>query len=64
MVHGNSQLLYLRHMCKFHLARDLLRGTPSELSNSLDIPEVVLRRLLEVRLSASKGSWKRVTLCP
>ena len=42
------QLLYLRHMCLFHHAGNLLKGTPTQLSAKLDIPEVVLRHLLEV----------------
>ncbi|CAM9902299.1 unnamed protein product [Ectocarpus sp. 12 AP-2014] len=41
------ELLYLRHMCVFHHASALLKGTPAQLSAKLDIPEIVLRRLLE-----------------
>ncbi|CAM9651187.1 unnamed protein product, partial [Hapterophycus canaliculatus] len=41
------QLLYLRHMCVFHHTAQLLKGTPGQLSSKLDIPEIVLRRLLE-----------------
>lgn len=44
-----SQLLYLRHMCVFHHSQNLLKGTPGQLAANLDIPEVVLRHLLEVR---------------
>lgn len=44
------QLLYLRHMIAFHHSGNLLKGTPGQLSTNLDIPEVVVRRLLEVRL--------------
>lgn len=43
------QLLYLRHMCVFHHGGQLLKGTPAQLALKLDIPEIVLRRLLEVR---------------
>lgn len=42
------QLLYLRHMCVFHHGGNLLKGTPGQLSVKLDIPEFVLRHLLEV----------------
>lgn len=35
-------------MCVFHHASALLKGTPAQLSAKLDIPEIVLRRLLEV----------------
>ncbi|CAM9829313.1 unnamed protein product [Scytosiphon promiscuus] len=41
------QLLYLRHMCVFHHGGHLFKGTPAELSAKVDIPEIVLRRLLE-----------------
>lgn len=41
------QLLYLRHMIAFHHSGNLLKGTPGQLSTNLDIPEVVVRRLLE-----------------
>eukprot|EP00752_Nemacystus_decipiens_P004309 g3938.t1 len=41
------ELLYLRHMCVFHHAGNLLKGTPTQLSVKLDIPEIVLRHLLE-----------------
>lgn len=44
------QLLYLRHMCVFHHGGNLLKGTPGQLSVKLDIPEIVLRHLLEVGL--------------
>eukprot|EP00903_Cladosiphon_okamuranus_P014079 g13086.t1 len=41
------ELLYLRHMCVFHHSGSLLKGTPGQLSAKLDIPEIVLRHLLE-----------------
>ncbi|CAM9644709.1 unnamed protein product, partial [Sphacelaria rigidula] len=41
------QLLYLRHMIVFHHSGNLLKGTAGQLSTKLDVPEVVLRRLLE-----------------
>eukprot|EP00904_Undaria_pinnatifida_P014229 jgi/Undpi1/9937/HiC_scaffold_28.g12391.m1 len=41
------QLLYLRHMCAFHRTPNVLKGTPSQLATKHDIPEVILRKLLE-----------------
>lgn len=51
------QLLYLRHMCVFHHAGSLLKGTPGQLSVKLDIPEIVLRHLLEVCFSCGLCFW-------
>lgn len=57
------QLLFLRHMCIFCMAPNVLKGSFDEISRDLGIPESAVRHFLEVSVTPSLASSPKRLEC-